>query len=104
MTLAFQAFSRLLLLDGRQAVVDNDELGVLLSDTCRNLFDLTCAEQCRGPGLAHAKGMRALNIEADGEGEPLASSSRAATSRRCRPPSSAWTTSARAPRETSSSR
>src|SRR5690606_15827758 len=33
---------------------------------------------------------------------PAASSTRAETSRRCRPPRSAWTTTARAPRETSS--
>jgi hypothetical protein len=57
------------LLDGRERVIDDDELRALGADETRELLDLASAEQSGRPWIRDGHESARLDIEIDGGGE-----------------------------------
>jgi len=62
-------FLKIALLDGGQAVIDDDQLCALLCYQMANILDLSGAEQCRRARLTDAINARRDHIEADRHGK-----------------------------------
>ena len=66
-----QLLFEITLLDRTQRTVDNNQFGVVLFAGNPDVFDLACPEQEVRPNLTHRKNEAVLDLDTDGERQPL---------------------------------